>query len=177
MPPSCGFPPKSSPLKGNPPFWGKPDAIDALRSNRYTFGAARRDWRGAQQSLDFRFGHEGVRGRRLHGAAMLCRLQCARFAIRWHIADALPSSPRHSHGRRRLSKGGKPPVKVWLGGSTPNKITSCLRTSRSEFLLIHFCSRHGNEQLDGASLNTPFLFRRRDYAPLSQAFTGGATAS
>ena len=98
---------------------------------------------------------------------MLCRLQCARFAIRWHIADALPSSPRHSHGRRRLSRGGTPPVKVWLGGSTPNKITSCLRTSRSEFLLIHFCSRHGNEQLDGASLNTPFLFRRRPHAPLS----------
>ena len=149
LPPSCGFPPKSFPLKGNPPFWGKPSAL----------------------------GHEGVRGRRLHGAAMLCRLQCARFAIRWRIADALPSSPRHSHGRRRLSRGGKPPVKVWLGGSTPNKITSCLRTSRSEFLLIHFCSRHGNEQLDGASLNTPFLFRRRNYAPLSQAFTGGATAS
>ena len=33
------------------------DAIDALRSNRYTFGAARRDWRVAQQSLDLRFGH------------------------------------------------------------------------------------------------------------------------
>ena len=52
-----GGDPDRSPLKGNPPFRGKPDAIDALRSNRYTFGAARRDWRGAQQSLDLRFGH------------------------------------------------------------------------------------------------------------------------
>ena len=103
LPPSCGFPPKSFPLKGNPPFWGKPSAL----------------------------GHEGVRGRRLHGAAMLCRLQCARGAIRWRIADALPSSPRHSHGRRRLSRGGTPPVKVWLGGSTPKEITSCQTASRS----------------------------------------------
>ena len=53
-PPSCGFPPKSFPLKGNPPFQGTPSAL----------------------------GHEGVRGRRLRGAAMLCRLQCARFAKR-----------------------------------------------------------------------------------------------
>ena len=45
------------PLKGDPPFRGTPDAIDALRNNRYTFGAARRDWRGAQQSLDLRFRH------------------------------------------------------------------------------------------------------------------------
>ena len=52
-----GGDPDRSPLKGNPPFRGTPDAIDALRSNRYTFGAARRDWRGAQQSLDLRFGH------------------------------------------------------------------------------------------------------------------------
>ena len=52
-----GGDPDRSPLKGDPPFRGKPDAIDALRSNRYTFGAARRDWRGAQQSLDLRFGH------------------------------------------------------------------------------------------------------------------------
>ena len=49
----------------------------------------------------------------------------------WRIADALPSSPRHSHGRRRLSRGGKPPVKVWLGGSTSNKRASYLRTARS----------------------------------------------
>ena len=69
---------------------------------------------------------------------MLCRLQCAREAIRWRIADALPSSPRHSPSRRRLSRGGKPPVKVWLGGSTPNEITSGLRTSRSEFSLNCF---------------------------------------
>ena len=103
----AGFPRNRSPLKGNPPFRGKPSAL----------------------------GHEGVRGRRLHGAAMLCRLQCARFAIRWRIAGALPSSPRHSPGRRRLSRGGKPPVKVWLGGSTPNEITSGHATSRSEFSL------------------------------------------
>ena len=113
MPPSCRFPPKSFPLKGNPPFWGKPSAL----------------------------GHEGVRGRLLHGAAMLCRLQCARYAIRWRIAGALPSSPRHSPGRRRLSRGGKPPVKVWLGGSTPNEITSCLRTSLSEFSLFRLRNR------------------------------------
>ena len=35
-----GGDPDCSPLKGDPPFRGKPDAIDALRSNRYTFGAA-----------------------------------------------------------------------------------------------------------------------------------------
>ena len=50
----AGFPRNRSPLKGNPPFRGTPSAL----------------------------GHEGVRGRRLHGAAMLCRLQCARFANR-----------------------------------------------------------------------------------------------
>ncbi len=50
----AGFPRNRSPLKGNPPFRGKPSAL----------------------------GYEGVRGRRLHGAAMLCRLQCARFAKR-----------------------------------------------------------------------------------------------
>ena len=50
----AGFPQNRSPLKGNPPFWGKPSAL----------------------------GHEGYRGRRLCGAAMLCRLQCARFAKR-----------------------------------------------------------------------------------------------
>ena len=48
----AGFPRNRSPLKGNPPFRGTPSAL----------------------------GHDGVRGRRLHGAAMLCRLQCARFA-------------------------------------------------------------------------------------------------
>ena len=37
---SFGGDPDRSPLKGNPPFRGTPDAIDALRSNRYTFGAA-----------------------------------------------------------------------------------------------------------------------------------------
>ena len=51
-----GGDPDRSSLKGNPPFRGKPDAIDALRSNRYTFGAARRDWRRVQQSLDLRCG-------------------------------------------------------------------------------------------------------------------------
>ena len=86
--------PRTFPPEGPHGFrGGAPDAIDALRSNRYTFGAARRDWRGAQQSLDLRFGHEGVQGRRLCGAAMLCRLQCARFAIRWRIADALYVCP------------------------------------------------------------------------------------
>ena len=50
----AGFPRNRSPLKGDPPFRGTPSAL----------------------------GHEGVRGRRLHGAAMLCRLQCARFAKR-----------------------------------------------------------------------------------------------
>ena len=49
-----GGDPDRSPLKGNPPFRGTPSAL----------------------------GHEGVRGRRLRGAAMLCRLQCARFAKR-----------------------------------------------------------------------------------------------
>ena len=36
----------------------------------------------------------------------------------------------------------------------------------------HTCA----EQLDGASLNTPFLFRRRNYAPLSQTCTASACA-
>ena len=144
MPPSCGFPPKSFPLKGNPPFWGKPSAL----------------------------GHEGVRGRRLHGAAMLCRLQCARFAIRWHIADALPSSPtrltlrvtiaipsvRHfviSHGAPAgkisdFSRGARGaalkralPCERLVSGSTPNKITSCLRTSRSSCSLDRLQSVFG----------------------------------
>ena len=34
-----------------------------------------------------------------------------------------------------------------------------------------------DEQLDKVYLNTMLLFRRRFYAPLTQAFTGGATAS
>ena len=79
---------------------------------------------------------------------MLCRLQCARYAIRWRIAGALPSSPRHSHGRRwrtpvqpsaltrspRRSRGLTPCERL-VSGSTPNKIASGLRTSRSEFSL------------------------------------------
>ena len=49
------------------------DAIGAERSDRWTFGAARRDWRKAQQSLDLRFAHEcyhylGVRLRDAIGA-------------------------------------------------------------------------------------------------------------
>ena len=39
-----------------------------------------------------------------------------------------------------------------------------------------FCF-NDDEHSFGASLSTTFLFRRRNYAPLSQAFTGGATAS
>ena len=50
----AGFPRNRSPLKGNPPFRGTPSAL----------------------------GQEGVRGRRLCGTAMLCRLQCACFAKR-----------------------------------------------------------------------------------------------
>ena len=69
--------PKIVPPERDPPFLGKPSAL----------------------------GHEGVRGRRLRGAAMLCRLQCAREAIRWRIADALYVCPRHSHGRRGAQEG------------------------------------------------------------------------
>ena len=78
----AGFPRNRSPLKGDPPFRGKPSAL----------------------------GHEGVRGRRLHGAAMLCRLQCARFAKRvahcrrtFRQPSALIRSPRRSRGLRPVS--------------------------------------------------------------------------
>ena len=37
------------------------DAIGARRNNRWTFGAAQRDWRKAQQSLDLRFAHKCYR--------------------------------------------------------------------------------------------------------------------
>ena len=73
----AGFPRNRSPLKGNPPFQGTPSAL----------------------------GQEGVRGRRLYGAAMLCRLQCARFAKRMahcqrtsRQPSALIRSPRRSSG-------------------------------------------------------------------------------
>ena len=78
----AGFPRNRSPLKGNPPFRGTPSAL----------------------------GHEGVRGRRLYGAAMLCRLQCARFAKRvahcrrtFRQPSALIRSPRRSRGLRPVS--------------------------------------------------------------------------
>ena len=77
-----GFPRNRSPLKGDPPFRGTPSAL----------------------------GHEDVRGRRLYDAAMLCRLQCARFAKRMahcrrtsRQPSALIRSPRRSRGLRPVS--------------------------------------------------------------------------
>ena len=71
---SCGFPPQPYPLKGRP------------RLREDTFGAR-------AQVLPMR---------RLSGGAMLCHLQCARFANRRRIAGVRPFCPRHSHGRRLL---------------------------------------------------------------------------
>ena len=102
---------------------------------------------------------------------MLCRLQCARFAIRWRIAGALPSSPtrltlrvtiaipsvRHfviSHGAPAgkisdFSRGARgaalkraSPCERLVSGSTPNEITSCLRTSRSCCSLFRLRKRY-----------------------------------
>ena len=109
----AGFPRNRSPLKGDPPFRGTPSAL----------------------------GHEGVRGRRLHGAAMLCRLQCARFAKRvahcrrtFRQPSALIRSPRRS-------RGGCAACERLVSGSTPNEITSCYTTSRSEFSLFRFLKK------------------------------------
>ena len=72
-----------------------------------------------------------------------CYAACNAPASRkeWRIASALHVSPRHSYCRRRLSRGGKPPVKVWLGGSTPNEITSCQGTPRSGCALFRLRKR------------------------------------
>ena len=51
------------------------------------------------------------------------------------------------------------------------------RSAPSPFAPIRSLLSGVNEQLDKAYLSTPFLFRRRNYAPLSQAFTGGAAAA
>ena len=64
-PPSCGFPPQPYPLKGHP------------RLREDTFGTR-------AQVLPMR---------RLSGGAMLCHLQCARFANRRRIAGVRPSLP------------------------------------------------------------------------------------
>ena len=109
-----GGDPDRSPLKGNPPFRGTPDAIDAERSNRYTFGAARRDWRGAQQSLDLRSG-----------------------TLRSHTGSPREKSlifrvgqeARHSRGLRPVKRAS--PCERLVSGSTSNEITSCHTTSRS----------------------------------------------
>ena len=74
VPPSCGFPPQPYPLKGHP------------RLREDTFGTR-------AQVLPMR---------RLSGGAMLCHLQCARFANRRRIAGVRPFCPRHSYGRRLL---------------------------------------------------------------------------
>ena len=74
VPPSCGFPPQPYPLKGHP------------RLREDTFGTR-------AQVLPMR---------RLSGGAMLCHLQCARFANRRRIAGVRPFCPRHSPGRRLL---------------------------------------------------------------------------
>ena len=140
VPPSCGFPPKSFPLKWDPPFWGKPSAL----------------------------GHEGYRGRRLCGAAMLCRY----FASR----------PRHSLRRRRLARGLRP-VQVWLGGSTPNKCswefkytpkecTSCSRTPRT--LVRGIFGSHAHLIADATALRTRARFvGRKIFKPSFPSVWGG----
>ena len=60
---SFGGDPDRSPLKGDPPFRGTPDAIDALRSNRWTFGSGtfiRFHTRGVKMS-ELRDSSEGTR--------------------------------------------------------------------------------------------------------------------
>ena len=126
----AGFPRNRSPLKGDPPFRGTPSAL----------------------------GHEGVRGRRLHGAAMLCRLQCARFTFgtraqgrprtapprRRHVmplamrplrekSGALPAHVSSALGTHTVAAALKraSPCERLVSGSTPNEITSCHATSRS----------------------------------------------
>ena len=86
-----GFPQNRSPLKGNPPFWGKPSAL----------------------------AHYCFRGRHLCGAAMLCRLQCARCA------------KRVAHCRRttRLALGTH--TVAACCGSAPNKCASCTGWGRA----------------------------------------------
>ena len=85
MPPSCGFPPQPYPLKGHP------------RLREDTFGTR-------AQVLPMR---------RLSGGAMLCHLQCARFANRRRIAGVRPSLPS------ALTRS--PPV----AALTPNGCPSC----------------------------------------------------
>ena len=167
-----GGDPDRSPLKGNPPFRGTPDAIDALRSNRYTFGAARRDWRRAQQSLDLR--HSGMRASEDGAsAAPPCYAACNAPASRreWRIAGALHVSPtrltlrvtiaipsvRHfeisygvpagkisdfSRGARGAALKRASPCERLVSGSTSNEITSCQGTSRSKFSLNRLRKRN-----------------------------------
>ena len=109
----AGFPRNRSPLKGNPPFRGTPSAL----------------------------GHEGVRGRRLHGAAMLCRLQCARFAKRKAHCRRTSRQPSALIRSPRRSRGGYAACERLVSGSTPNKITSCQGTSRSGCALFRLRKR------------------------------------
>ena len=129
---SFGGDPDRSPLKGNPPFRGKPDAIDALRSNRYTFGAARRDWRGAQQSLDLRFGHfyplsytrRKMSELRYSSAGTRSEASVSAFSRREE------EQPRGRQADRRKAAYGDEPCGL-RRGSTPKEITSCQAMSRS----------------------------------------------
>ena len=64
---------------------------------------------------------------------------------------------------------------TWLDTARESMSTPVSKTKHSAFAGC-FCF-NDDEHSFGASLSTTFLFRRRNYAPLSQAFTGGATAS
>ena len=94
-PPSCGFPPQPYPLKGHP------------RLREDTFGTR-------AQVLPMR---------RLSGGAMLCHLQCARFANRRRIAGVRPSLPS------ALTRS--PPVAAPTPNKRPSGIGGDLFSSRS----------------------------------------------
>ena len=102
-PPSCGFPPQPYPLKGHP------------RLREDTFGAR-------AQVLPMR---------RLSGGAMLCHLQCARFANRRRIAGVRPSLPE------ALTRS--PPV----AAPTPNKRPSGI----GELIFVTLTSLRGFSRL------------------------------
>ena len=107
MPLSCGFPPQPYPLKGHP----------RLREDTFVTRA---------QVLPMR---------RLPGGAMLCHLQCARFANRRRIAGVRPFCPRHSPGRRLL----RLPLRISVRRVKGNLFSSrsrVYRVSRAELILL-----------------------------------------
>ncbi len=139
LPPSCGFPPKSFPLEREPTISGE------------TFGTRAR---GRPRTAP---------PRRRHVMPLAMRpLREENGALLAHVSSALGTHTVAAALKRAM------PCERLVSGSTPNQITSCQGTSRSEVFV-----KSSNVHLFGASPSTMILFRRRFHAPLTQTCTAG----